>query len=110
MDRDSPFSIWGQFPGLRPVQLVLMAVVLIGALVVLRWPRRLDLVQMSALSAALLIGFEMTLTHWFYLYIPWFLPLVLLAVVPEWPDPERPSPPAPAPAPEEAREPVPSPA
>lgn len=85
MDRESPFSIWGQHPGLRPVHLALGILVLIGALVVLRWPRRIDLVQWAALSAAIIIGFEITLTHWFYLYVPWFLPLVLLVVVPEWP-------------------------
>ena len=25
------------------------------------------------------------LEHWFYLYVPWFLPFVLVAMVPEWP-------------------------
>jgi hypothetical protein len=28
-----------------------------------------------------LIGFQLTLTHWFYLYIPWFFPFVALAVL-----------------------------
>jgi hypothetical protein len=36
--------------------------------------------QLAALSAALLIGFELTLTHWFYLYLPWFFPFVAFAV------------------------------
>lgn len=87
MDRESPFSIWGQYPGLKPLHLALGILVLGGALVVLRWPRRIDLVQWAALSAAIIIGFEITLTHWFYLYVPWFLPLVLLVVVPEWSPP-----------------------
>ena len=30
--------------------------------------------QLAALTGALLIGFEVVLTHWFYLYIPWFFP------------------------------------
>ena len=64
-----------------------MAVVAIAALAVLRWPRRLDLLTMTALSGALLIGIELTLTHWFYLYIPWFLPFALVAMVPDWPLP-----------------------
>ena len=89
LGRDSPFSIWGQYPGLRPVQIGLMAVVAIAAVVVLRWPRRLDMLTMTALSGALLIGVELTLTHWFYLYIPWFLPFALVAMVPDWP-PARP--------------------
>ena len=28
----------------------------------------------------LLIGFEIVLTHWFYLYIPWFFPFVAIAL------------------------------
>ena len=44
---------------------------------------------MTALSGALLIGLELTLTHWFYLYIPWFLPFALVAMVPDWPAPAR---------------------
>ncbi len=93
-DRDSPFSIWGQYEWLAPGQLAVAALVVAGALLVMRWPRRLDIVQWAAISAALLIGFQLVLEHWFYLYIPWFLPLVILVVVPEWPDPE----PEPAPA------------
>lgn len=87
MGRDSPFSIWGQHPDLRPLQLGLMALVALAALALLRWPRRLDLVSVTAFSGALLVGVELTLTHWFYLYIPWFLPFALLAVVPDWPAP-----------------------
>jgi hypothetical protein len=36
-----------------------------------------------------MIGLQLTLTHWFYLYIPWFLPFALLALLPEWPAPEE---------------------
>jgi hypothetical protein len=109
LGRDSPFSVWGQHAGLRPVQIAVMVVVAIVAVAVLRWPRRLDLLTMTALSGALLIGVEFTLTHWFYLYIPWFLPFALLAVVPDWPPPLRPRPPEPEPARAPAHEPVPVP-
>ena len=95
--RDSPFSIWGQHPGLRPLQIALVAVVLLGAVIVVRRPRRLDLLAFTALSGALIIGLELTLTHWFYLYLPWFLPFALLAIVPEWTTP------APREAPERLR-------
>ncbi len=83
--RESPFSIWGQYPGLRPLQLGLVALVAVAAIAVARWPRRLDLLSTMALSGALLIATQLTLTHWFYLYIPWFLPFVLVALVPQWP-------------------------
>ena len=107
LDRDSPFSLWGQYPGLRPVQIGLMVVVALAAVAVLRWPRRLDLLTMSALSGALLIGLELTVTHWFYLYIPWFLPFALVAMVPEWPPPTRDAGAAPDPARAPRREPMP---
>ncbi|MGD9695614.1 MAG: glycosyltransferase 87 family protein [Thermoleophilia bacterium] len=105
LDRDSPFSLWGQYPGLRPVQIGLMVAVMIAALAVLRWPRRLDLLTTAALSGALLIGIELTVTHWFYLYIPWFLPFALLAIVPDWPAPARTARPAPAAGPAAAETP-----
>ena len=44
-------------------------------------PRVKNELQIAALSAALLIGFEAVLTHWFYLYIPWFFPFVAFAVL-----------------------------
>ena len=97
LGRDSPFSLWGQYPGLRPVQIGLMVIVAGAALVVLRRPRRLDMLTMAALSGALLIGIELTVTHWFYLYIPWFLPFALVAMVPDWPAPTRSERPADAP-------------
>jgi hypothetical protein len=108
LGRDSPFSLWGQYPGLRPVQIALMVLVGLAALAVLRWPRRLDLLTIAALSGALLVGIELTVTHWFYLYIPWFLPFALLAIVPDWPAPSRPER-APDPARAPQREPVPLP-
>ncbi len=99
--RDSPFSIWGQHPELRPLQLALMGIVALAALAMFRWPRRLDLLRMAALSGALIIGVQLTLTHWFYLYIPWFLPFALLAFVPEWTRPKEPA------VPRESERPVP---
>ncbi len=109
LGRDSPFSVWGQHPDLRPLQIAVMVVVGVAAVAVLRWPRRLDMLTTTALSGALLIGLELTLTHWFYLYIPWFLPFALLATVPDWPPPLRPARPEPEPARAPAPEPVPVP-
>jgi hypothetical protein len=54
---------------------VLLAVVL--ALV----PRRRDLVGLAALSAAILIALQLGVSHWFYLYIPWFFGLVMIALL-----------------------------
>ena len=84
--RDSPFSIWGwgQYrakgvPDLHVVQQVLEVLVVAGALLVAFVPRRKSILQLAALTAAVLIGFELVLTHWFYLYIPWSFPFVAFA-------------------------------
>jgi hypothetical protein len=44
-------------------------------------PRRKSPLQLAALTAALLLGFELVLTHWFYLYLPWFFPFAAFAVL-----------------------------
>jgi hypothetical protein len=44
-----------------------------------RGPR--TLAQVSALAAALTIAVQLPALHWFYLYIMWFMPLVLVAVL-----------------------------
>ena len=44
-------------------------------------PWRRTLIQIAALSAAVIIGVELVLEHWFYLYIPWFLGALLVAMV-----------------------------
>jgi hypothetical protein len=78
--RDSPFSIWGQAPSLEPVRIVLL--VGLGALSIAFAfvPREKSLVQLAALSAALLILLQLTLHHWFYLYVVWFYPLLFIAL------------------------------
>jgi hypothetical protein len=88
LDRGSPFSPWdwGQYharglPDLGAVQLILQIAVVALAGVVAVIPRRKGPLELAALSAAVLIGFELALTHWSYLYIPWFLPFVLLALL-----------------------------
>lgn len=83
--RYSPFSIWGQHPDLKPLQYTLIACVAAAAVALAWWPRRRDFVTVVALSGALMIALQLTMTYWFYLYIPWFLPFVLVATVPEWP-------------------------
>jgi hypothetical protein len=86
LTRPSPFSIWDWdeypgFPDLHAPQAALKAVLLGSAVLLGFFPRRRNVLQLAALSAALLIGFEAVLTHWFYLYIPWFFPFVAVAVL-----------------------------
>ncbi len=88
LDRESPFSVWGWgqyhargLPDLAVPQKVLQVGVLALAGVAAVLPRRKGPLELAALTAAILIGFELALTHWFYLYLPWFLPFVLLALL-----------------------------
>jgi hypothetical protein len=86
LGRDSPFSIWNwrEYPGypdLSAWQTALKIVLLAGAVLVAFVPRRKSPLQLAALTAALLVGFEIVLTHWFYLYLPWFLPFVAFALL-----------------------------
>jgi len=78
--RDSPFSIWGQLPALEPLRIALLAGVAILASAFAIWPRQKQLLQVAALGAALLIGVQLAMHHWFYLYIVWFFPLFLVAM------------------------------
>ena len=78
--RGSPFSVWGQVDSLGWLHTVVKAAAVGLALLVSAVPRRVDERQVAALGAAVLIALQLTATHWFYLYIVWFLPFVLVAV------------------------------
>src|SRR5207244_2946490 len=88
ISRDSPFSIWDWrqyhakgLPDLKLVQRVLEVLVVLAAFVFAFVPRRKSPLQLAALTGVLLLGFELVLTHWFYLYIPWFFPFVAYATL-----------------------------
>jgi hypothetical protein len=108
--RPAPFSIWGLWGGyghsLHPEQHVWLGIVVALGFAVLIVPRgRRTLVQVAALAAALLIGLQLGLSYWFYLYIVWFFPLLIVALVfahpdadelaarpvDEWSEPSRPA-------------------
>ena len=86
--RTSPFSIWDwrQFharglPDLHLVQAALQVLLVLAALVLPFYPRRKSPLQLAALTAALLLGFQMVQTYWFYTYIPWFFPFIAFALL-----------------------------
>jgi len=78
--RGSPFSVWGQAPSLHALQTVTKALAVALAVALFFVPRRRTTGQLAALAAALLITVQVTANHWFYPYIVWFAPLVLIAV------------------------------
>ena len=88
MSRDSPFSLWDWrqyhargLPDLHAVQRVLQVLLLLGAVVAAFFPRRKSPLQLAALTAALLAGFQLVVTYWLYTYIPWFYPFAVFALL-----------------------------
>ncbi len=88
IDRDSPFSVWGQVPSLEPLRVTVMLALAALALLVAFRPRRKSIAQVAALGAALLIGTQLIAQHWFYLYLVWFVPWLLVALATLSPEPE----------------------
>jgi hypothetical protein len=85
VQRGSPFSIWGLYdPDVAWLDLAQRAVQVAAALLALALafvPRRRDLVGLAACSAAILLALQLAMTHWFYLYLPWFFGLVMIALL-----------------------------
>ena len=84
--RPAPFSLWGLWGGYNqtlhlPEHIVLGVAVALG-LAAPFWPRgERTVVEVAALGAAIMICLQMGITYWFYLYIVWFFPLVIIALV-----------------------------
>jgi hypothetical protein len=80
-NRESPFSVWGLYGGLGDWQsaVQIAAVVLAVGLAVI--PRRADIAGLAAACAAVIVAAQLGIDHWFYLYIPWFFPLVMIALL-----------------------------
>jgi hypothetical protein len=76
------FSIWTYMPHVaivvRPVLAV--ALVLLALSPMLRPPVH-DARQHAALAAALLIGAQLLLGYWFYSYLTWCYPLLIIAII-----------------------------
>src|SRR4051794_15796133 len=78
--RGSPFSIWG-LRGWTTAQTVVQIGAVLLAVAVAFVPRRRDLVGLAALTASVLIGLQLGITHWFYLYIVWFFGPLMVALL-----------------------------
>jgi hypothetical protein len=95
VSRDSPFSIWDWrqyhargLPDLHILQRFLEALLVVAVFAFAYVPKRKTPLQLAALTGVLLLGFQLVLTHWFYLYIPWFFPFVAYATLaPAAPEP-----------------------
>ena len=79
IERDSPFSIWGQHGALDPLWTAVKIAAGGLAVLVAFVPRRKTAVQVAALGAAVLVALQIAAAHWFYLYVVWFAPFALVA-------------------------------
>jgi hypothetical protein len=89
-NRGSPFSVWGLYGGLGGLQVAVQIAAVVLAIVLAVVPRRADLVGLAAACAVVIIAVQLGIEHWFYLYIPWFFPLVMIALLGRFSDPARP--------------------
>ncbi len=80
-NRGSPFSVWGLYGGLRGWQTAVQVATVALALALAVIPRRPGVPALAAAAAAILIALQLGIEHWFYLYIPWFFPLVMIALL-----------------------------
>ena len=81
LDRESPFSIWGLEPSLDTLHTIVQIAAVNFAIALLIYPTRRNPVQVAALAAAVLIALQLATVHWFYLYIAWFAPLAMVALL-----------------------------
>ncbi|MGH2864454.1 MAG: hypothetical protein ACRDJX_04300 [Solirubrobacteraceae bacterium] len=89
--RDSPFSVWGLY-GWHGLERVVEVAAVVAAIALALVPRRSDLVGLAAACAVVMLLVELGLEHWFYLYIPWFFGLVIVALLGRLSDPWDPGP------------------
>jgi hypothetical protein len=84
------FSIWTYLPPHMAVavRLMLAPALLLLALSPMARPPVRDARQQAALAAALLIGGQLLLGYWFYGYLTWCYPLLVIAVIQARPDHE----------------------
>jgi hypothetical protein len=78
-NRGSPFSVWGLY-GLQDVETFAEIAAVALALLLAFVPRRPDVVGLAAACAAVIIAEQLGIEHWFYLYIPWFFGVVIVAL------------------------------
>jgi hypothetical protein len=87
-NRGSPFSVWGLYGGLGGLQRAVQVIAVVLA-VSLALVRNRDVVGLAAACAAVMIATQLGIEHWFYLYVPWFFALAMLALLGRFSAPAR---------------------
>lgn len=94
LHRADVFSPWALHPALNPVKLALEVVAFGLAALVAFVPQERSLLQVAALGAAVTVAVQLPAVHWFYYYIVWFMPFVIVALLGRQPVPAEVSVPA----------------
>ncbi len=81
MTRPDVLSPWALHPGLHPLQIAIEVLAVLLAAAVAFVPRERSLTQLAALAGAVTIAIQLPAVHWFYYYILWFLPFMLVALL-----------------------------
>jgi hypothetical protein len=81
--------VWGLYGGLGGLQGVVQIAAVVLAVGLAAIPRRADIVGLAAACAAVIVAAQLGIDHWFYLYIPWFFPLVMIALLGRFGPPGR---------------------
>ena len=79
--RPDEFSVWGQHPALKWLQRGLEVLVCAGAAATLWLSPRRSLAALAALAAAITLAVQLPAEHWFYFYLDWAAPFVLVALL-----------------------------
>jgi hypothetical protein len=88
-NRGSPFSVWGLYGGLGGLQRAVQVLAVVLAVSLALVGRNRDVVGLAAACAAVVIATQLGIEHWFYLYVPWFFALVMLALLGRFSAPPR---------------------
>jgi Glycosyltransferase family 87 len=82
--RGSFFAPWYTFHllWLQPLAQAMVLAILVAAILCLRADRsaRTDLIRLSALAAALLLGVQIAANYWTWSYLPWVFPFLAVAL------------------------------
>jgi Glycosyltransferase family 87 len=81
LTRSDVFSAWALHPSLDPLKLVIEVGAVVLAAAVAFFPRRRSVVEICALAGAITIALQLPAVHWFYYFIVWFVPFVLVALL-----------------------------
>lgn len=79
--RQSPFSMWGLHPSWQPAHVAVVVLAAGLTIAAIRVPRQRMPTALAAMGAAVIIAAQLTAIHWYWFYVPWFLPYLLVAVL-----------------------------